>query len=330
MALSYTIYEKGGYLGWGLSRFWGVGNWASTHNQRLEEDPADARETEAIVGPYNNWEVDHSNWNYMNGKDLAEVRLVSSSYCRDNGWRGADGKEQWEKVKAWSSKLVKNNVGYRFVRSAELSDPKVLCKENTPLILDSLGCVSNDQFKAIKTYLSKGGTAWLSLPFGTHDEKGNKKNVPLSAELTGAKYKNLVLVESALTSDSLESLIQKGKFQPVLKQVSGDKGWVARIRIHEGKPVIHFMNTALIAIPHPKIKDVPGIPILNDIDSSVKNNKLSYEINTKAVPLPQLVVMSPEIGTEKRAVEIKATRKGTSIVDVNLEGMKVYAIAQQA
>jgi hypothetical protein len=330
MALSYTIYEKGGYLGWGLSRFWGVGNWASTHNQRLEEDPADARETEAIVGPYNNWEVDHSNWNYMNGKDLAEVRLVSSSYCRDNGWRGADGKEQWEKVKAWSSKLVKNNVGYRFVRSAELSDPKVLCKENTPLILDSLGCVSNDQFKAIKTYLSKGGTAWLSLPFGTHDEKGNKRNVPLSAELTGAKYRNLVLVESALTSDSLESLIQKGKFQPVLKQVSGDKGWVARIRIHEGKPVIHFMNTALIAIPHPKIKDVPGIPILNDIDSSVKNNKLSYEINTKAVPLPQLVVMSPEIGTEKRAVEIKATRKGTSIVDVNLEGMKVYAIAQQA
>ena len=51
MALSYTIYEKGGYLGWCLSRFWGVANWSSTLNQRLEEDPVDAMETEDIIGP---------------------------------------------------------------------------------------------------------------------------------------------------------------------------------------------------------------------------------------------------------------------------------------
>ena len=89
------------------------------------------------------------------------------------------------------------------------------------------------------------------------------------------------------------------------------------------------MNTALIAVPHPTIKDVPGIAILKDIDSGVKNNKLSYEINTKAVPLSQFSVMSPEIGTEKRAVDIRETKKGFSIIDINLEGMKIYAIAQQ-
>ena len=122
------------------------------------------------------------------------------------------------------------------------------------------------------------------------------------------------------------TLIQKGKFHPVLKQVSGDKGWVARIRFHEGKPVIHFMNTALIAIPHPTTKDTPGTPLLKDIDSGVKNNRLCYEINTKVVPLSQVSIMSPEIGTEKRAVVIRGTKKEYSTIDINLEGVKIYAI----
>jgi hypothetical protein len=329
MALSYTIYEKGGYLGWGLSRFWGVGNWASTHNQRLEEDPADAMETEAIISPFNNWEIKHSNMNCLEGKDFAEVRLVSNSYCRDNGWRGTDKMEQWDKVKAWSANLLKNNVGYRFVRSAELSNSADLCKENTPIILDSIGCVSDGQFNAIKTYLSKGGTAWLALPFGTHDDKGFKRDVPLSEGLLKNKYKNLVLIDSATASDSLEKLIQKGKFHPALKQISGDKRWAARIRIHEGKPVIHFMNTALTAVPHPTIKDNSRIAILKDIESKITDNKLSYEIDTKRIALSQLSLMSPEIGGETREVSIHSAKQGTSTINVNLEGVKIYAVVQK-
>ncbi|MBP1994928.1 hypothetical protein J2Z66_006569 [Paenibacillus eucommiae] len=54
IALSYTIYDKGGYLGWSLSRFWGVVNWSSTLNGRLQEDPTDMRETHEIINPYNN------------------------------------------------------------------------------------------------------------------------------------------------------------------------------------------------------------------------------------------------------------------------------------
>lgn len=329
MALSYTIYEKGGYLGWSLSRFWGVANWSSTHNQRLEEDPVDAMETEDIISPYNNWELKNSNLNNMDGKDFVEVRLVCSSFCRDNGWRGADQLEQWDKVKAWSENLVKNNIGYRFVRSMELSDGEVLSKENTPLVLDSLGCVSDSQFEAIKTYLSNGGTAWLALPFGTHDDKGFKRLVPLSEVLLKHRYKNLVLVNTATTSDSLEKLIEKGIFHPALKQLSGDKRWAVRIRFHEDRPIIHFMNNALIAIPHPILKDVQGVPILKDIESKIVDNNLTYEVYTQKLSLSHLSIMSPELGEKIKDVEINKAKHGYSTINVNLDGVKIYAVAQK-
>ncbi len=329
IALSYALYEKGGYMGWCMSRFWGVGNWASTLNQGLEEDPADCLETEALISQPNNWESAHSNLSYLEGKDLAEVRLVSSSYCRENGWRDDNGLEQWNKVQAWSSKLVTSNVGYRFVRSAELSDANALTSESTPLILDSLGCVSDLQFKAIKTYLSKGGTAWLALPFGTHDDKGYKRNVPLSEELIKSNYKNLILVETAKSIDVLGKLIQKGRFHPVLRQISGDQRWAVRIRIHGDKPVIHFMNTALIAISHPTAKNIYGTPVLKDIDSKIADNKLVYEIKLKNISLQDISLMSPELGKEVRKLEISAVKKDTYILKVDLTGVKIYAVIQK-
>ncbi|MCE5347837.1 MAG: hypothetical protein LLG13_16340 [Bacteroidales bacterium] len=328
MALSYTIYDKGGYLGWCLSRFWGVANWSSTLNQRLEEDPPDAMEIEDIIGNYNNWEIKNSDLNYTNGKDFIEVRLVSSSFCRDNGWHGSDGFEQWDKVKAWSASLVKKNIGYRFVRSMELSNPIELCKDNTPLILDGLGCVSDNQFSSVQNYLSKGGTAWLALPFGTHDEKGYKRSVPLSEKLLKSRYKNLVIIDSATSSNPIETLIQNGMFRPALKQLSGDTRWAARIRFYEYKPVIHFMNTALIAIPHPIIKDNSGVPILKDIESEIRDNDITYEFSSKKISLSRLSLKSPELGEETRKVDIHETKNGYSTIKINLDGVKVYALVQ--
>ena len=325
MALSYTIYERGGYLGWCLSRFWGVSNWSSTLNQRLEEDPKDAMEIEDIIGPYNNWEIKNSNLNYRNGQDLIEVRLVNSSYCRDNGWRDGEGFEQWDRAAIWSLNLVRNSIGYRFVRSEELSDADTLCKENTPLILDSLACVSDSQFNAVKTYLSKGGIAWLALPFGTYNEKGFRRDVPLSEKLVRSGFKNLILIDSAINSNPLEKLIQKGIFHPVLTQLSGDTRWAARIRFYDGKTVIHFMNTALIAVPHPSIKDMGGNSILKDIESGSKDNNLEYRIRTNKAPVTQLSVRSPELGVEIRKADIKDMKKGFSTIKINLEGVKIYA-----
>jgi len=327
MALSYTIYEKGGYFGWCLSRFWGVANWSSTLEHLLEKDPEDAMSIEGIIGKYNNWEFSNSDLNYRDGSDLVEVRLVSNGYCRENGWRAEDGHEQWDSVRAWTSQLIKRNIGYRMLRSAELADEVALSKEKTPLILDSIGCVSDTQFKAIKGYLSKGGTAWLILPFGTHDEKGFKRPASLSGELLKKKYKNLIVINPK-TSDSLEKLIAEGKFKPVITQLTGDSRWAARIRFYKDKPVIHFMNTALIAVPHPTVKDNAGIGILKEINSAIADNKLSYKIDTTRVPLFRLSIMSPELEEEVRDVAIDNIGKNASDIKVNLEGIKVYAVLQ--
>ena len=327
MALSYTIYEKGAYFGWALSRFWGVSDWMSTLNHRMEEDPADAMENEDVISAPNNWEVQYNNLHYKDGKDLAEVRLVNNGYCRENGWREKDGHEHWDRVKEWSKHLIMNNVGYRFVRFAELGDAAALQADNTPLVLDGVECVSDKQFSAISAYLSKGGVAWVALPFGGRDEKGFVRKQPLSVELLKQGYKNLLVTVSSVVAKPLEQLIASGKFHPILQQVKGDAGWVARIRLYNGKPVIHFMNTALQAIPHATVKDLSGIPVLIDIDSLVKQNRLTYKINTGRVNVAGLKIISPELKAETRAVTAAVAGKNHSTIDVNLEGIKMYAVA---
>ncbi|WP_127585456.1 hypothetical protein [Paenibacillus koleovorans] len=198
MALSYMIYDKGGYLGWALSRFWGVVNWSSTLPGRLVEDPVDMKETHEIVGPYNVWEKAHSDLDGQAGADVAEVRLASSKYCRDNGWRDADGAEHWDRVLRWSGAFVNRSVGYRLVRNDELADAEALKRDRTPLVLDGVGCVSDAQFEAVRSMLEAGGEVWLCLPFGTHDERGFARPEPLSAALlrgsAGAAYPGLHLL----------------------------------------------------------------------------------------------------------------------------------------
>jgi hypothetical protein len=328
IALSYTIYEPGGYLGWALSRFWGVANWSSTLNQRLEEDPPDSMDIENIIGPVNNWEKDYSNLDYRKSNDFTEVRLVSSSLCRDNGYRYDDGTEQWDRVRNWSQEFVGNNTGYRIIRSDELSDSEALLSEKTPLIMDGIGCVSDAQFKSIKTYLSKGGKAWLRLPFGTHDEKGIQRKVPCSEGLKAGKYKNLVILESDPISDTIKILTSKGILKPVIRQVSGDQGWAVRIHINDNKPVFHFLNTAMIAVPHPTIKDNGGIPILKNIDSAIKNNQIILELDTNRIPVKSMSLLSPEIKGDQRKAVITESGKGSCRIKIDLDGIKVYAVAQ--
>ena len=328
ITISYMIYPKGGYLGWSLGRFWGVANWSSTLNQRLEEDPIDASEVEDIISPYNNWDVQHCHPDETGGKDLVEVRLVCSSYCRENGWRGSDGREQWDRVQAWSDLLIKHNTGYRLVRSEELSDGGALCAEHTPLILDGVACVSDNQFKAIDTLLSKGGIVWMALPFGTHDEKGFPRPAPLSDKITHANHKNLLILPTATASDPLADLISKKKFSPVLRQVSGNPLWAARIRFYEEGPSIHFLNRGLIAIPHATLKDAQGRPILKDFYASGKDPHLEYEFDAKRVQLSSALIQSPELGDQKREAVIRKDKKDFEYLQVDLSGVETYAVAQ--
>lgn len=327
MALSYTIYKDGGYMGWALARFWGVANWASTFHQRLSEDPIDAMELEDMIMEVNNWEVKHSDLNHYKSQDFVEARLVYNYYCRMNGWRDTDGREQWDKVKAWSKHLAETNVGYRFVRYRELADEKMLSSEKTPLILDSVACLSDAQYNAIEKYLAKGGTAWLALPFGTHDDKGFKRSVPLSEKLFRKKYRNLQIVETATNAQPIDKLIAEGKFKPAIKQVAGDVGWCVRARRYGDKMVLHFLNSKMKANPHPTVKDISGQPVITTIESIIQNNNLVFEIDRARLQLPALSLCSPELKDTVRTVDITTSGK-KQLVKVNLSGMRIYAVAQ--
>ena len=199
---------------------------------------------------------------------------------------------------------------------------------DTPLILDGLGCVSDSQFIAINTFLSKGGKIWLGLPFGTHDEKGYKRGVPLSVNLLKRRNNNIIIRKELSIHEFIKDLLLKNKFHPVLKQISGDTRWAARLRMYKVRSAIHFLNRALIAVPHPTLKDIPGNAILKDIESDIKDNHLVFKINTGKLNLMNPSVWSPELGNEPRQAEIRDSGKGFSTIDINLDGIKIYAVIQ--
>jgi hypothetical protein len=333
VALSYTIYEIGGYMGWSLSRFWGACNWASTLTTRLEEDPPDAMEIHDIIEPINNWEIKHSDLDYTTGHDVCEVRLASNRYCRENGWHDDKGVEQWDRVSQWSDVLLEHNIGYRFIRGNELEDAGALKSENTPIILDGLGCVSDAQVSAIKEYLAGGGTAWVLLPFGTHDAKGFKRSVPISDNLLTGNYPGLVIIGSESRSQALERLIASGRIQPRLKQVSGDTRWSARLRVHKDGIVLHLMNRALEAVPHPVTKESESkIPALLDINSLSSSDQLEYIVDFSGIgkPWESAVVLSPELGDERRTVRLERVSGTCTKASVDLDGVKLYGVIQKS
>ena len=328
LAISYSIYEDSAYLGWALSRFWGVGNWSSTLNQRLEKDPDDAKEIYDLVSKYNNWEYNYSDLNHMTGSDLIEVRLVSNKYCRENGWRDSKGFEHWDKVTKWSKLLVEANTGYRFVRSDELSDKTILCSENTPIILDGLGCLSNEQFNAIDCFLKQGGSAWLSLPFGTHDERGFKRKIPLSVQLLEKKYNRLHIIDTVTEGEPLKKLIDSGVFNPAIVQIGGNLQWAARFRTYGDKQVLHLLNTSLEAIPHDKLKNNEGTPILGEIKSDKSNSNLVFRINNSNIKLHDSMVASPELNSTMRKVEVSNMNESHYYLHLDLSDIGIYAVVQ--
>lgn len=328
IALGYTIYEKGGYLSWALARYWGVANWISTLIGRLEEDPADAREDYEVIHEWNNWETAHSNLDFRTGHDVAEVRLFNSRYCKYNGWRDEQGREQWNRVQAWSTLLVKHNIGYRFLRADELADREALKKEKTPLILDGVACVSDRQYAALSSFLASGGNAWLALPFGTHDEKGHLRKEPLSEPLLKSFRKRLALIKPAIDQDPVPQLIASNQFAPVVQQTAGGKEWALRVRIHDGVPVFHLLNTAMRAIPHPTIKDMGGTPILLDIDSSVTDGNLAYRMKLDIPEGVHYEMMSPETGDRRQSVSVTKEKKGYYLLQADMSKMKVYSVIQ--
>ncbi len=328
IALSYSIYEDGAHLGWALGRFWGVGNWSSTLNQRLEKDPEDAKEIQNMVGFFNSWEIANGDLNHMSGKDFVEARLVHNSFCRDNGWRDSKGIEHWDKVRNWSKSFLKNSIGYRFVRSAELSDSQALLSERTPLVCDGLGCLSMKQFDAIKAYLDSGGTVFMALPFGEYDEKGFKRESPLSLLLEKDNYRNLHIVESSTVGDPLQSLIKEGIFKPSITHLSGNEQWVARLRYYGDRISLHLMNSKLVPVAHDYLKNNAGTPVLKRIESDKSDSTIKFGITGINFDFDSLEILSPEIPAEKRKPVIVERDDHFIEIEVDLSGIGIYAVVQ--
>ncbi len=55
----------------------------------------------------------------------------------------------------------------------------------------------------------------------------------------------------------------------------------------------------------------------------------TYEININRIHVPELSVLSPELGEVQRPVRILKTKDGYSSIQVDLAGMKIYAVVQK-
>ena len=330
IALGYTIMGIGGYLGWSLARFWGTANWCSTLASYLEGNPKTLIEDYEIIGSYNKWEIEHSNLDYNEGNDVAEVRLVCNRLCKENGWRNEEGREHWDMVHDWALELLKNNIGYRFVRADELADVALLKAVYTPLILDSIACLSDIQFIAINEYLAQGGRAWIRLPFGTHDEKGFRRKNSLSEVLLNKEYEGLTITDEALGAKMLSTFIASGKVKPRIKQLSGYQGWAARLRVHSDGVMLHLMNRSMEGVPHPTLKEEGGSNILLDVLSTSENGLTEFLIDFDGLgsTWDSADAISPEIGSEKRIVTIQKLSDTQVKVAFDLTGIKVYCVVQ--
>lgn len=332
VALSYTIFDAGGYLGWALARFWGTANWSSTLFGRLEAEPQGTREIHEIVGPVNAWERQHSDLDPTGGADVVEIRLVSNRLCRLNGFRDHAGREHWDRVHEWSMAFVEHNVGYRFVRAGELADGRAIEAGATPLVLDGVASVSDAQHAALTAYLENGGVVWLRLPYGTLDERGFPRKASLAQDLAGRQFPGLVMLPDVPPGQALEERIATDGFRPRLTGAPPGRPWALRLRVHGSETVLHLLNRQLQAVPDAELVDRSGVPILRDVHGDAGSGSLVVDIDTRGIPAfaAEAVLTSPELDGESAPVQVTTTAEGRQRLTLDTSGLRIYGVVQRA
>ncbi len=324
IALSYTVYEDGAYLGWALARFWGAANWSSTLPGRLMEIPDDQKTTEALVGPFNVWEKQHSPLVPLDCKDILNVRIVSNRYNRENGIMKNE-RDVWSRILEWTDGFVRHNLSYRFVRYRELADADALKAEKTPLVMDCNACVSDAQHAAVKEYLKAGGKLIVALPYGTKDEKGFDRPVSLSQELISGNYPGLAVVNGA---EEIPALIEKGILVPAVKIIKGDKRRVCRARITDGRLMVHIINTNLTAVAHEWVTTVGDVPVMKNILCDCDDDEFVFEVTGENLPaLRDCKLKSPELGNAHREIQVEKIKDGWRLTFC-IKDIKIYAVAE--
>lgn len=124
----------------------------------------------------------------------------------------------------------------------------------------------------------------------------------------------------------LNQLVTQGKLAPRVRQVSGDGMWALRAKSYQGHVVLHLLNRALAAVPHPTCRDARSRAILQAIEATNTQHTAEYLINfaEPEAPWPTAEYLSPE--TVKRSVELADPT--TIRKKVNLENIRLYALIQ--
>lgn len=324
IALSYTVYEDEAYLGWALARFWGAANWSSTLPGRLMEIPDDQKATETLIGPINVWEKKHSPIVPLDCGDVFNVRIVSNRFNRENGIC-KNGGDVWSRITKWTDGFVLNNLSYRFVRYSELADENALKAEKTPIVMDCNACVTDEQHAAVKEYLKAGGKMILAAPYGTKDEKGYDRPIPLFDELAAGNYSGLTVVNGA---DELPVLIEQGILVPAVKILKGDTRRVCRARIADGRLMVHILNTNLTAVPHEWVTTMGDVPVLKNILSDSSDDEFVLEVTGENLPqLHDCKLKSPELGDHHREIRTEKIKDGWRL-SFSIKDIKIYAVAE--
>jgi hypothetical protein len=330
ITISYFTFPDGAYLGWAIARYWGVGNWATTLWGRLPVDPPGAKEEAELVLPYNQWETAHPL--EAPGRDVIDLQLAFIRASRDNGWRDAQGRDSWDRVRRWTEYLTKNDLGYRFVTTRELEAGSPRLSTSLPLVLDGCAHVSDRVCQALRDFVARGGRLWVAPPLGDCNELAQPRAKSLLETLSQDKtlQDRVLVIDPEVGPAILAELTRQKKFVPRIRQVSGPTGWSARLRLHGQRLCLHLLNANLQGEPHPTLVGGRGEKILYRINAQPAREPLILELDCAGLPsLDQATLDSPDLDTA-RPITVGSTGNQRWQLNLNLEGVRLYAMVVSA
>lgn len=327
--LSYTIYEDGAYLGWGLARFMGVANWYSSFVTGLQEPPPDLKaDPDRFILPYNQWEHRHDDGAGC-GEPVIDLRIAFLRATKENGWQDEHGRDHWARVKRWGLACLESNVGFRFLLTGEIEDPEALRAGGTPVVLDGCACLSDAAYDALCRFAQSGGEIWWVPPFGTHHATGERRTADLAQGLrnlaaTGAKA---VEVAEAEVETAVARFLTRGNLKPSVRVEGAEGAWKARLFRRDSSWALHLLNARVEGIPHPTVVARWGRHnVMKAISSRAPNEPVSIELSGDGIrQTTHLRVESPE-WEGPRAVNAEWIGGKTLRFSVDLRDTRLYAM----
>ncbi len=328
ITISYFTYPDGAYLGWAIARYWGVGNWATTLWGRMPVDPPDAKEEAELILPFNQWEAAHAL--EAPGRDVCDLQLAFIRASRDNGWRDEHGRDNWDRLRRWPEILTRNNLGYEIVTTRVMESGTPPLSTSLPLVLDGCTHVSDLVCQVLRDFVARGGRLWVAPPLGDCDERAQPRASSLVATLQNDKNlrERVLVIDPEVGPQAIAGLIRQGHLAPRIRKISGPEGWSARLRVHGSKLCLHLLNAKLQGEPHPTVVDGRGGQILYRIATQPAREPLVLEVDCAGLPkFDQAMLESPDLAVPRTAA-IRATSDRHVRLTTNLEGIRLYAVAE--